>query len=170
MVSGRLNTVIEQLEYDFNTFELNDFVRHVERLRRREILTLPLPLDLGLSAIWIRARSADYIFYNDRLHPIHKTHNILHEIAHILLGHTCQSIDAVLPPDLMAQLQTEPVQGRLRKADPHLRADVEEQVAEAFVFHIQKRLVNANRMAELMSRSSSIEALERWVETMAFEE
>lgn len=169
-VSDRLKKVVDRLGYDFNQFELAHFIRHTERLQRREILVIPLPFEPGLSAVWIRAETADYIFYNERTHPIHQTHNILHELAHILLDHTCWPIDQALPPELLALVRTSQMQGRLRKADPHLRADQEEQEAEAFVFLIQKCLVTANRMTQLMGQSSSIDALRQWVDSMAFDE
>lgn len=169
-VSDRLKELIDRLAYDFNQFELAHFIRHIERLQRREILVIPLPFEPGLSAVWIRAETADYIFYNVRTHPIHQSHNILHELAHILLDHTRWPIDQALPPELLALVGTSQLEGRLRKADPYLRADQEEQEAEAFVFLIQKRLVTANRMTQLMGQSSSIDALRRWVDSMAFDE
>ena len=171
-VSEKLKEVIDRLEYDFSQFELAHFIQHIERLKRREIILTPLPFEPGLSAVWIRAETADYIFYNVRTHPIHQTHNILHELAHILLDHTCWTIEQEqgLPPELLDHVQTSPLQGRLRKADPHLRADHEEQEAEAVVFLIQKRLVTANRISQLMGQSSSIDALRRWVDGMAFDE
>jgi hypothetical protein len=169
-VSEKLKRVVDQLRYDFSEFELNHFVEHIERLQRREIIVRPIPFEIGLSAVWVRAETADYIFYNSSTHAIHKTHNILHEIAHILLGHTCRTIDEVLPPELLVQAHNSSLQGRLRKADPYLRTDPEEQEAEALVFLIQKKLVSANRMAQLMGQSSSIDALRRWADGMAFED
>jgi hypothetical protein len=169
-VSDRLKEFIDRLGYDFNQFEIAHFIQHIERLQRREILVIPLPFEPGLSAVWIRAETADYIFYNVRTHPIHQTHNILHELAHILLDHTCWTIDQALPPELLVLVSTSPLQGRLRNADRHLRLDQEEQEAEAFVFLIQKRLVTANRISQLMGQSSSIGALRQWVDSMAFDE
>lgn len=170
IVNDSLEQVVARLEYDFSNFELADFIQHIERLKRREIFLLPVPFEMDLSAIWIRGESTDYIFHNKRMHSIQSTHNILHEIAHIILGHTCWPIDEVLPPELLALVRNPNPQGRLRKADRNLRMDEEEQEAEAFVFLIQKRLVTANRMTELMGQSSSIGPLRQWVDSMAFDE
>lgn len=169
-ISKTLKEVIDQLGYDFSQFELAHFIQHIEQLQRREILVMALPFEPGLSALWIRAETADYIFYNARTHPVHQLHNILHELAHIILNHSCHAIDQALPPDILSLTRAAHPQGRLRKADPHLRMDQEEREAEAFVFLIQKRLMAANRMNRLMGQSSSINALRRWVDSMAFDE
>ncbi len=169
LVSEKLKEAVDRLSYDFTQFEIAHFIHHIERLQRREILVIPLSFEPGLSAVWVRAETADYIFYNVDTHPIHQTHNILHELAHILLNHTCWTIEQALPPELFALVRTAPLQGRLRKADPHLHADQEEQDAEAFVFLIQQRLVTANRMTQLVGQSSSIDALRQWVDSMAFD-
>ncbi len=149
-------------------FELSHFIRHIEQLKRREIILVPLPLELGLYAVWIPAETAHYVFYNEIAHPVHQTHSILHELAHIILNHSRKSINKLLPQALLTQIQPAPLYGRLREADPRLLKDREEQEAEAFVFIIQKHLVTARRLNELMGQSSSIEGLRRWVDSMAF--
>ena len=164
-----VKAAIDKLGYDFDQFELNDFVRHVERLLRREIILIPFAFDRGLSALWIRAETAHYIFYNDRTHAIHQAHSILHEIGHIVLNHACRPLDEVLPPDLLKLLQTRQPQGRLRKVGLPLRQDPEEQEAEMFVFEIQRSLLPKQRQFEVMGQSSSNEALRKWVDSMAFD-
>ncbi|QPC81727.1 ImmA/IrrE family metallo-endopeptidase [Phototrophicus methaneseepsis] len=164
-----VKAVIDKLDYDFDHFELNGFIRHVECLLRREIILVPFAFNPGLSAMWVRAETAHYIFYNDRTHPIHQAHSILHEIGHIVLNHACRPIDQVLPPELLKLLQTLQPQGRLRKAGLPLRQDPEEQEAEMFVFVIQKSLLPKRRQVEVMGQSSSNEALRKWVDSMAFD-
>jgi hypothetical protein len=164
----RPQDAVENLGYDFNDFEIDHFIRHVERLKRREIILVPMALELGLYALWIPQNTAHYIFFNSQAHAIQQTHSILHELAHIVLNHSRKPIDQVLPAALMAQLQTPTPQGRLRKVDPLLREDSEEREAEAFVFIIQKHLLTARRIDELTGQTSSIEGLRRWVDSMAF--
>jgi len=165
-----LETALDRLGYDFQAFNLAHFTRHVETYRRRPIFVNPLPLQLELSAAWVRAETADYIFYNQRTHPVQQTHSILHEIAHMLLGHSCHPLGSVLPPDLLNRLQGGVPHGRPRLADAQLRASPEEREAEAFVLLIQQRLVNARRLSELTGPSSSIHELRCWVDGMAFTE
>lgn len=169
MARESLETIIEQLGYDFGQFELADFIRHIERRNRREIVVKGVPFEFGLSAIWVHAETADYIFYNERTHGIHSTHNILHEIAHIVLEHTCCPVEEMLLPELVALVREPQPKGRFRTADRQSRTEREEQEAELFVFLIQKRLMAANRITQLMGQSSSIGALQQWVESMAFD-
>ena len=168
VVPDDLATTLDRLGYDFQAFDLAHFIQHVETYRQRTIFVNPLPLQLELSAAWVRAETADYIFYNQDTHPVQQTHSILHEIAHILLEHPCHPLSDVLSPKLLNRLQNGVPHGRPRLADAQLRASPEEREAEAFVLLIQQRLVNARRLSELTGPSSSIRALRYWVDGMAF--
>ena len=96
-LENKLKDVVESLDYDFNEFELTHFIRHIEQLMRREIILVPLPLELGLYAVWIPAETAHYVFYNEIAHPVDQTHSILHELAHIVLNHSRKHIGQLLP-------------------------------------------------------------------------
>jgi hypothetical protein len=165
-----VQVALTRLDYDFRDFSMEHFVRHVESYRRREIILNRLPLDLRLSALWIRADTADYIFYNQNIHLVLQTHSILHEIAHIVLNHPCQPIDSVFTPEMLAQLRGKATEGRLRMADPHRRQDDEERQAERFVVLIQQRILQARRLEQLKGPSTSIAALRDWVDGMGFTE
>ncbi|MFG3253276.1 hypothetical protein [Streptomyces sp. NPDC048172] len=41
-----------------------------------------------LCGLWVELDSADYVFYEASTSPLHRDHIVLHEISHILLGHT----------------------------------------------------------------------------------
>lgn len=162
--------VIDQLGYDFKHFDLNHFIDHIQRRRRREIIIVPADFDHELSALWVRAETADYIFFNISHHIIHQTHSILHELAHITLNHQCMPIKDVLPPELLAELHSDEPLGRPRIIKPNLRDTPEEQEAEAFVYIIQREVMNANRMEQLLGQGSSIQKLNKYVEGMAFDD
>jgi hypothetical protein len=69
-------------------FDLPAFVASVASLRGRHISLTPFRAGPdGLCGAWIRARSTDYIYYDDQTTPLHQAHIVLHEIAHMLLGH-----------------------------------------------------------------------------------
>jgi hypothetical protein len=162
-----VEVVLENLEYDFTQFELTDFIAHIERLNRREIILQALPHTGRVNAMWVRTKTADFILYDGDIHSIYNTHLILHELAHIVLGHSGLSMEAVLSPELLAEL---PAQGLCRKVGLVCPPGQEEQEkeAEAFVFLVQKRLVAANRLSALLSQSTSIGPLRDWVASMAF--
>ena len=164
----RIHQAISRLEYDFSQFDLNEFIRHVERHARREILLEEKPLRRDVSAFWINACTAHYIIYNLHLHPIHQTHSILHEVAHILLGHSCKKLSDVFPSKLLAQLDIEIPAGRMRQRQPPGH-DPAEREAEEFAFQIQTRVLAARRQEMFMGQSSSNERLRHYVDTMGFD-
>jgi hypothetical protein len=166
----RVQQALDALAYDFSRFELAHFVVHVANLRQKPIQIVRLPLAAALFGVWVPTARQDYIFCNLRLQPIHQTHVILHEIAHMLLNHRRERIDHVLPPDLLRELGQDAA-GRLRVApNANQRADAEEQESERFVYLIQRQVVRARRLAELTGESSSIPALKPITDAMGFAE
>lgn len=165
-----LDKVLDRLNYDFQSFELTHFIQHVAIYRQRRIFVNPLPLELELSAAWVQTQKADYIFYNERAHPVQQTHSILHEVAHMLLEHPSFALDSILPPELLNQMRNEPAHGRCRRFETVLHDSTIEREAEALVMRVQQRLVNARRLSELTGPSTSIQELRGWVDAMAFTE
>jgi hypothetical protein len=71
-------------------FDLDTFCLEVESRRGRRLLRRPVP---GLSSgapcgIWVGTAEADHVFYDPGTSPLHAEHIVLHELAHILSGHT----------------------------------------------------------------------------------
>jgi hypothetical protein len=73
--------LVESLGYDFDQFELDHFLRHIEARRRRELLVIGYPVDPTVHGLWIPVEHADYIFFNNQTPYIHQIHIILHEIG-----------------------------------------------------------------------------------------
>jgi len=83
-------------------FDLDAFCREVEARRGRRLLRRPVP---GLSAhapcgLWIGTPQADHVFYDAGTSPLHAEHIVLHELAHILSGHTLDASVGALFPDI----------------------------------------------------------------------
>lgn len=49
---------------------------------------------------WISLESSDHIFVENATSPLHRAHIILHELCHMLLGHSCIPTDEHEPPPL----------------------------------------------------------------------
>lgn len=162
--SHKIRNALDRLGYDFMHFEVADFVRHVEVSRGKDIVVHGLPLSREISAMLIRAETADYIICNKNLHSVQQTHSILHEIAHLVLEHPGRPLNEILSPELMAQMPLSNPTGHLRIAKMELRETPEEREAEAFVMLIQEKLVEARRLEKLMEPSSSIQALRPWID------
>lgn len=161
-------SVIEGLGYDFQHFEVEDFIHHLEQQRGRTILRVSYNFRPGLTGLWIPAETADYIFYARLTHPIHQVHIVLHEIAHMLLKHNTVRIDQFLPPEMREVLH------RLRDVEylssANFRDDSQEEEAEAFVYLIQRRIVAARRFDKLTRAITSIEGLDRFTDTLGWME
>jgi hypothetical protein len=78
--------------FDFNHFSMAKFVKWVEGERRREIQFIgwSMPIEHAIFGAWITdsEQPIDYIFYHQESPAIHQLHIQLHELSHILCGHT----------------------------------------------------------------------------------
>jgi Zn-dependent peptidase ImmA (M78 family) len=102
---ARVQAVIDGLDYDFKQFSVSHFIQHLEALRARDIILRSVPFDQGLHGFWVRAETADYVFFNRRTHDVHQVHHILHELGHMVLGHRLRDLSSFLPPVLVVQLR-----------------------------------------------------------------
>ncbi len=102
---ARVRRVIAGLHYDFSRFTIPHFIAHLEALRQREIILNGVAFDGRLHGLWVRAETADYVFFDSRTHPVHRVHHILHEVGHMVLGHRLHDLAAFLSPELVAQLR-----------------------------------------------------------------
>ncbi len=166
--SSVIADVIRHLDYNFENFELSHFLRHLEQVRNRALFVVPWSFRPDLFGLWIPQESADYIFYNQGLHPIHRIHTVLHEVAHVILGHSRRDIRSVLPLELLEELGVTQPHGYLRTAAVVFSDDPEEREAEMFVYLIQQYIVKGNRLAELVGQSSSITGLKPYTDSMGF--
>lgn len=164
----RVQQAVEDLDYNFRQFELESLVRRIEERRQRGITRVPYPFQPGLTGLWVPAAEIDYIFYASNTHVLHQNHIILHELAHIVLGHRCQPLDQILPPELLAQLHDDAPFGRLRQVEAMISDDEQERESELFVYLIQEQIVRARRLVELTGDSSSVPGFGRFTAGMAF--
>lgn len=73
-------------------FDVRTLCAGVGRRRGRplELLEMALPADAP-GGLWISTVNSDYIVYQRAISPIHQEHLILHELSHMLCGHTAAS-------------------------------------------------------------------------------
>ncbi len=88
----RLNALLDELGYDFSQFSAAGFAAWVARRRQRPIHLVPQEFPPDLDGAWLRGARADFVFYQAGPLQIHSVHILLHEISHILLGHTTAPI------------------------------------------------------------------------------
>lgn len=71
-------------------FDLDAFCAHIAAQRGRPLRLVPLegvPDAATPCGVWVATHSADLIFYEPATSSVHKLHIVLHEVAHLLLGH-----------------------------------------------------------------------------------
>lgn len=93
-------------------FDVDELCAQVSKRRSRPLRLLPMQ---GMSAaapcgLWLSTAEADYVFYEPNTSPLHSEHIILHELGHVLSGHT-QNLrtDDTLIPRLLPSLNPETV-------------------------------------------------------------
>ena len=167
-VDERVLEAIQHLNYDFREFTLSHFIHYLSESRHRPIGVQGFPFREA-HALWVKTQTTDYIFYDQNTHRIHQVHSILHEVGHIVLDHVGRKLSDVLSPELLAHLKTiikEPACGQLRTT--RLMDTPEEQEAEAFGRLLQKEIVFAHRMDQLIGRTSSIDELARFAGSLGY--
>ncbi|HWG97799.1 MAG TPA: hypothetical protein VNV66_00375 [Pilimelia sp.] len=88
-------------------FDLGEFCAGVARRRGRRLWLRGVP-HLGTAApcgLWIATGTADYVFYDPGTSRLHAEHIVLHELGHMLCGHSVatevgRSVLSALVPDL----------------------------------------------------------------------
>lgn len=76
-----------------------DLAAFVTGITDRPVHLLPVDTALaGVCGLLIRTRKADYICYEQGTSPVHRNHIVLHEAAHLLMGHSSRIGD--LMPEL----------------------------------------------------------------------
>ncbi len=87
-----------------HTFTLDDLI-HAIQARRQRVLRVHELQDLdtsdGLCAIWLTGETDDIVLYAPTESALHRQQFVLHEFAHVILGHCdgddCAAIDILLP-------------------------------------------------------------------------
>ena len=98
-------------------FDLAALIERLGAARGRPIVLLPATARRAPCGVWLAARTRDYIFYESDTTPLHRAHIILHELAHLLLGHRSAEIaDADLLRALVPHLDAHVLETVLRRA------------------------------------------------------
>lgn len=164
-----VQAVVEGLGYNFDKFEIEDFQRHIARQQKRPLSIHYVTLAPDLFGFWYPTETTDYIAVNANLHPAHRIHTLLHELAHILLGHHGRDLRSILGEDRILQLGTLAGAGHLRSAATiNQENDPQEREAEEFVLLIRHKLVTAHRLQELYGEPTSIDTLRPYVRGLDF--
>lgn len=164
-----VDAAIDALAYDFTAFDIEDFLRHIAQRRNRPLRVHTVPLVPELFGFWYPTRETDFIAVNANLNYVHQLHTLLHEVAHMLLGHRGTDLRTLLPDDLLRQLNIVHAEGHLRAASTIDQTNNSQELeAEQFVMGIRRKLVAARRLQELYGEPTSNAELRPYVHGLDF--
>ena len=102
-------------------FDLDVFAENVQAHRNRPLFILPslVPAsDKSPYGTWWATRGGDFIFHEPHTTPLHRAQIVLHELAHMLLGHSAAVvIDADISRSALPDLDPEVVESILHRHD-----------------------------------------------------
>jgi hypothetical protein len=168
VVFSELKSKIDDLRYNFSEYNLDDFIRHIESSKGITIHLILFPMANGTQGFWTRRQVNHYIAYSSVLHPVHKKHTILHELAHVVLDHQPRPLGDLIPRDLLQEFGIETEEGLFRAA--YSKYDQQDDEAEEFVFDIQQRLFEAKQLRALTENITSLPGYRPYADAMAFGE
>ena len=95
---------LKRLGYSFAQFELESFVRCVEKQCGRHIVFIATDFPPGYDGAWISAKDelVEYICFDRTLSPLHQVHVKLHELGHIICGHQTLTLSQAEMKQLLA--------------------------------------------------------------------
>jgi IrrE N-terminal-like domain len=112
----------------------------IESLRRQVELLQGRPLRLvGVSernlpcGMWVRTETADLVFYAESTSPAHQRHIIVHELAHILLGHTGAELTEQAGAQLFQRVEPSTVARMLNRSEYDTRTEREAELLATLV-------------------------------------
>lgn len=96
--------------------DVAELCRKVGEQRGRPIRLMAHPIPVpGPFGVWISTKAADYILYQQETTRSHQNHIILHELGHIIAGHTSDENDDQLLAQLYPDLEPDAVRRALRR-------------------------------------------------------
>ncbi|MFJ8015623.1 hypothetical protein [Streptomyces sp. NPDC096339] len=146
----RCESILAEFELP-DPFTVDSFRDALARQRGRPIVMEPLPA-LGLNSpcgAWITLPSVDVVLYEQRTSPAHQDLIKLHELGHVLCGHT-PNVELARLAGALTELTPELLARTLGRARSNFD-DVEEQEAEMIAVLLAD-LAGADRVGTPSSR------------------
>jgi hypothetical protein len=168
VVNQRLKAekILKELDYEFQGFSIDHFIRCVGDFTGRQILSTPWQMPSGLFGAWLSDDDVphEYIFYRHDVPLIHQIHIQLHEVAHLLFGHPTLHVNRERITASLSGQETLPFAEYvlLRSAT---QSDIEAE-AETLASMIQEQVIRHSHLDQLTRDLSSDDKLARFVNNM----
>ncbi len=146
-IKRRMRSLLDELDYDFSQFTIDDFTRWLVKRRGREIVFNPRVLPTTIFGAWVKGIRKDFVFYEPNTPVVHQAHSQLHEMCHMLCGHpTVEADDAQFLLRHAGGIDLAAFDSLLLRS---IHTDENEQEAEMLASLIQERVYQHARMEEL---------------------
>lgn len=163
-VKTRMRALLDELDYNFADFTLDDFVSWLERQRGRPIILQPWSMPPAMSGTWIADDRYDHIFFDKHASPVLQDHIKLHEIAHILCGHDTVKLE---PEKFSALLNHPAVPLAAHEVLMRSTHTGEQEIeAETLAALIQERVIKTQGSEKFIALVSSDEEFEENLKAM----
>ncbi len=97
-------------------FDIASFCDVLSRHQGRPIVLHGITSQAGMCGLWIATPDADHIFYERDTTPLHQEHIILHELSHVLCGHSAPLPHTEWSRVLLPDLDVKMIQTVLKRA------------------------------------------------------
>lgn len=161
-VKDQMQTVLDELGFDFRNFTMTNFVSWLEAHKGRRIFFLSGPMPVNMYGAWFSDSEYphEYFFFDHTVPTIHQVHIQLHELSHYICGHkTLQITGAKLKSLIFALKENHAYPVEFMELARHRAPDQanaqEEAEAETLAMLIQERVIKFARMNELSKTVSS---------------
>lgn len=135
-------------------FDMPTFLNRLAQHRRRHIELVPVALSAALPCgLLISTDDADYVCHAVDTSPLHAQHIVMHEVGHLVFGHTSKSEAANIPLDGRRVAEQAAVRTLLPDLSPAMiqrilgrttYSDVHEREAEQFASMLLARICGSS--------------------------
>lgn len=134
------------------TFTFDELISAVQRSRRRPLRIVELA-DVsdrdGLCAVWILGDGEDFILHAHSDSALHRQQFVLHELAHMILGHEVDD-DPDAPEFLLPDIPPQTRRRLLRRRDHNTAKEVQaETLADQLAAAIRGSALHSSRYLEI---------------------
>ena len=167
----RMRRKLAELNFDFSQFTMERFADYVGEFTGSEINFIGWDMPPGLFGAWVslKDRASDYVFYDKNSPPILEIHTKLHELGHIINGHTTLSVTL---GDLKEMIERQELNGLFKNSLLRSNAADQEQTDERLLMEVeaetlaelvQTEIVNKATMDYLTKTNSTHEKAEEYL-------
>lgn len=135
----RCTEVLRTLDLDVAR-DLNVLRQRVERLRGNPVRLVAVEAGLLPCGMWVNTTSGDFVFYAAGTSGLHQRHIVVHEFAHMLLGHVGAELNTDSAAALTDRVSGETVTRMLGRVEYATAPEREAELLATMILRTPMRL------------------------------